>query len=291
MAMSREIGTVQCLAICLIVTTGSALSGCSSGEFDSAEDTTSVSDETLLDLGRQYLFDTTMSPDERDALLVSLSTLTPLDSVNFFQKLRLLQGVPPTPHRDAARTGPYSKMLEVDDAINRMAVETRTNRLLLARSDITNRLRVAMGLDLDASFTTTSRAGVATDNSDAAPLAVCLPGYDICTVATDFQDTGLHYNACQGGCIRGAAYDRISNERCELGACDYRVWYATGSVRANRVDGMTAAADCVVNSWPTLLNSYVSTGYTRVLYGWGHTSACGIYTGATLRDTTWAWKM
>jgi hypothetical protein len=282
----------QFLAICFAVMTCTAIAGCSGAQSDEVEGPESVSEAMLRKLGQQYLFDTKMSSDQRAALMASLRVLSPIDSVRFFQELRVLQGMPLT---DAAvETGPDTHMLEVDDAINRMAIETQTNRLRLPRSDIKDRLRISMGVDLDASYTSytkTWRSGVGQESLDLTTQALCPPAYAYCTAATDFQDTDLKYNACQGGCTTGAAFDRVSNAACEFVDCDYRIWYATGSVRATRVDGMTTAADCVVNSWPTLLNSYVSYGYTRVLYGWGHTTACGVYSGTTLQTTTWAWEI
>ena len=283
--LKRMVGVHGFGSTSIVVLACVVLAGCEVDPFGEGGSSEPVPEATLRVLAQQYLF-IESPPNEIDSLMISLRGLSPEDSVRLFDQLRVLQGVPATAE---AATSPAERLtIEMDEAISRLALEARTNRLLLPMAEVRQRLLQSMGVDIDAAYTRPWRAQD-TSARVPEPAAICLPGYDFCTVAA-FDENGFKYNACQGGCITGNGFDRVSNEGCELGACDYRVWYPTGAIRANRVDGTTPAASCVVNSWPTLLNSYLG-GYTRVLYGWGHTTACGVFSGTTLQGTTRAWKM
>ncbi len=107
--------------------------------------------------------------------------------------------------------------------------------------------------------------------------AWCLPGYAICSTVS--FTTTLYGASCASGCTRASGYDRASNSGCELGACDYRVEFPTGSM-AGTVDGVTAAADCVILYYGGFI-ARSSSGRTQVGYGLAGPTSCWT-TGGTV---------
>jgi hypothetical protein len=105
---------------------------------------------------------------------------------------------------------------------------------------------------------------------------LCVPGKVSCNVIA-FQSTAIG-GSCATGCISATSSDRLSNESCEWGACDYRVRFPTASLRTN-IDGKTAAADCVVLYYNGLLSRYASS-QMDVLVGIGGPAFCYIFSGA-----------
>lgn len=105
----------------------------------------------------------------------------------------------------------------------------------------------------------------------------CWPGYAICSTVT--FTTTLYGGSCASGCTRSSGYDRASNSSCELGVCDYRVEFPTTSMKST-VDGVTAAADCVILYYGGFIGRS-SSGRTQVGYGVGGPTSCWT-TGGTV---------
>ncbi|MEY4722738.1 MAG: hypothetical protein RLZZ324_251 [Candidatus Parcubacteria bacterium] len=201
--------------------------------------------------------------------------------------LRTLQGMPT--QEEAFESNRDGFTLEVDDLINRVAQERNENRFVVPAGALTKVVKEELGFAFDGRYTLNAERQNAKEPVVAETQALCWPGYAGCSVGT-FQETGLTYNFCSNGnCRIGFVDDRVSNEACELLACDYRITYPTDTWRATRVEGLTAAANCVVTAWPTLLNSY-DAPWTRILYGYGHTTQCGVLSGSYLKNNTRAWK-
>lgn len=122
--MKRGFWGYRVLTICLMTLACGAIASCSGDPPDDAEGADLTSERALHDLAQQYLFDTRMSPQQRDVLMGALRMLSPIDSVRLFQELRVLQGMPST--AEVAGTASDKYVLHMDDAINQMAIETKT---------------------------------------------------------------------------------------------------------------------------------------------------------------------
>lgn len=263
-----------------------ALAACGSPD----EPAASASSATIEGLANDYLFDQNNTDVEQKDLLAEISGLSPQDSVLFAKKLRELQGAPKT--EDLTYSAPEYMSLLMDDFLNDLALERGVNRFNISREDVADAVRDAFGIDIRGNATMPSEPlpehPTSTDFGSVSQ-AVCILPYVACSTASfPFNDT--QYNFCSNGtCKIGFANDNVSNSACELVGCDYRVSYATGATRWNRIDGQTAAADCVATAWPTLISSY-GGGVTQILYGYGNTTSCGVFTGAYLQSNISIWK-
>jgi hypothetical protein len=104
--------------------------------------------------------------------------------------------------------------------------------------------------------------------------ALCIPGYASCSTTT-LWNKNLYGMSCASGCTKGTYSDRVSNEKCELLGCDYRMRFTRSF--ASTIDGTTAAADCTINKYPGIL-AYSAGSYTYALFGIKGPLFCGLPT-------------
>jgi hypothetical protein len=82
--------------------------------------------------------------------------------------------------------------------------------------------------------------------------------------------------SCQGGCVAAISVDRASNERCELGGCDYRITFPAPLLQL--LDGRTAEGDCAISAFPDGIGAYSAFGSTFAQLGFNRVLLnCGMF--------------
>lgn len=238
-------------------------------------------------LAQKYLSEK-MSTWERKATLEKIRSLSPDQSSTFFQNLKEIQ----ITANNAKIDSEAQTMIEIGEAIDKYAASQGLNRLNLRREQIHEAIGLHYGFDEfkiaalnEPTALNTIRQNADHDSAVAiAKSALCIFPYVSCSTTSY---TATAYGAsCGFNCINGSSYDRVSNETCEIGACDHRIFYPSAT-RKNVVDGETSAADCVINYYGGIINRW-ENNYTQLGYGIAGPASCGIYLSVSeyLRDNT-----
>jgi hypothetical protein len=110
-------------------------------------------------------------------------------------------------------------------------------------------------------------------SSEIHALAICLPGYESCTVWNPGSTTSLYgFNSTLPGTTASWS-DRQSTSSCEFGGCDHR-FYFSGALTL--IDGKTTAYDNWIASYASILGSRTGS-VTYALMGNGQAILNGIW--------------
>lgn len=110
-------------------------------------------------------------------------------------------------------------------------------------------------------------------------LAACPIGQVSCSTFSVNAST-VYRATCGTTCLSASGFDRASNEECELGACDYRVWFYGRSSAISGIHGTTGAMNCLAQKAPH--GRVYSINRTEVSFGFGDTTTCLIFSGGAL---------
>jgi hypothetical protein len=113
---------------------------------------------------------------------------------------------------------------------------------------------------------------------EAVTQQACWWGQVTCTISTQWNGStrrGICY-PWQTVCKAADGHDRVSNQSCEWGDCDYRLYFATPTGTWNGIESYTAAGDCVADD---TASRFYSAPYVYTLHGYGRVSSCGINSG------------
>lgn len=239
-------------------------------------------------LAQRYLTEK-MNALERKVVLERIRSLSPDQSLAFFQSLKNIQ----LEGKDIAKIDRETQtMIELGEAIDKYSISEKVNRLNLTREQVHEAIALHYGFDeFDlATLNELPDLKIGTQNTNQgsdvaiARSALCILPYVSCNTTT--YTATASGASCGMNCINGTSYDRFSNETCEVGACDHRIFYPSAS-RKNAVDGETSAADCVIMYYPSIISRW-ENGYTQLGYGIAGPASCGIYLNVSeyLRDNT-----
>lgn len=251
---------------------------------DSSSVTPTKTDSEIQALADKYMYDTGMSKNEVAEFRSQLGQMSPADSVRFFQKLRVAQGLA---NGTTNRSDPSGIALEIDDYLNDLATEKQVNRFLLPRQAMEKGVATRFNVDISGPATkpVAKPSKVTSDGIEQDSKALCVPPYVSCSTGS-FPYSVSYWFCASNNCNYGYMNDRVSNDACELVGCDHRIWYPTGNWRATKVDGLTSMTDCLVNYWPSMITDYDGSN-TKVLYGYGGALVCGIYSTNYIQAYTW----
>lgn len=264
---------------------GLLAAGCMERSAD--EPRNAVSDAELMVLADRYLNEEHETDEESQNLLAEIERLSSEDSYRFFVIVDHLQF-----ETNPVLADEEMRMRELSRAINEYAHERGIGRLHLTREQAHEAMVEHLGLgqdaldDLNRDLEEQSYE-IPDDGSGTRTVlaASCSPGYSSCNTVS-YTSTAWG-GSCGSGCINGYSNDRFSNELCEFGGCDHRIFYPSASLE-DAVYGETSLAFCVINYYGGGIISRYAGGYTQLGYGIGGPAYCGIWSnvGPYLRDNT-----